>query len=85
MQELVTVTYARYRTPDGEPTCAVDFTDGRYCPFYREQNTGFRETCILCPDTEIDRQGMHTRLIRRPGKGKGLGYLVPGTWCPLWP
>jgi len=70
----------RYRTPDGEPTCAVDFEAGEVCGYFRTQRMGVHETCLFAPE---DYKGFGERLLRQGGS-LPCGYLVPGSWCPLF-
>lgn len=74
-EEKVSIGFTRYRTPDGEPTCALDFRAGIACPYFRVAGMfGQRETCLFAPEGKI--------LFR--GGTDSLGYLIPGDWCPLW-
>ena len=56
---------------EGRRTCAVDFANGRVCPFYRTQRFGTHETCVFAPKNE--------QLHRR----SEVGYLVTPDWCPI--
>ena len=77
MKEQVTLTFDRYRDELGNPTCACNFTTGEVCEFYMTQRFGFDETCL--------HNGLTETMKRRDSpEGKGLGYLIPGDWCPLF-
>lgn len=73
MKETVTLTFDRFRTSEGEPTCIVRVYE-EYCIFFRTAYMGTVETCALVPSMMP---------LTRRGKD-GLGYLIPGEWCPLW-
>ena len=83
-QHTVHLPVVRYRDAAGNPTCAVDFETGDVCQFYRTQRLGTGETCVFAET------GTHSKyadnMDRRDGvQGPGMGTLIPGAWCPVWP
>ena len=73
--EPCTITFTRYRTPEGKPTCA--FETGAVCEFHRLTTFGTRDVCRYLADDPL--------LHRSPGaEGPSLGYLIPHKRCPLW-
>jgi hypothetical protein len=74
----------RYRDQAGNPTCAADFEIGDVCKFYRTQRMGCGETCVFAETREGSRYAQS--MDRRDGvQGPGMGTLIPGAWCPVWP
>jgi hypothetical protein len=70
--ETVKIEFVRYRTPDGLPTCALDFNAGYVCPFIA--------TIGMCGKSEVC---LYTnRHLFRSEDGKG--YLQPADSCPIW-
>lgn len=39
------ITVKRYKTPDGKPTCARDFSTGEVCEFLLSKHFGTRFLC----------------------------------------
>ena len=68
---IIPITYTRYRTPNGKPTCASDFSKGEVCEFYTTRRFGIHEGCLLGPESG--------RELKRGGED-GLGHLIPGDW-----
>lgn len=60
-----------YRTPDGFPTCAIDFPGGKVCPYLRLTRLGTQEVCGVTLDN-----------LRRTDEDKG--WLIPCQGCPVW-
>lgn len=79
MKETVQLTVNRYRTSEGKPTCACDFSKNEVCEFYRTQRFGMSETCLFAPDS----YNGYKENMNREGKDQ-LGFLIPGSWCPLF-
>ena len=68
--EVKMIPVIAYRTPDGAPTCARDFNDGRACRFLTTRKLGLVEVCgYLCRDLE---------------RGNSDGWLNPLPDCPVW-
>lgn len=70
--------------PEGNRTCAKDFQTGKVCKYYRTQKFGVLETCAFAPDGHKG----YLETLRRRGTdgslyGNGMGYLIPGDWCPI--
>ena len=76
MESIKTINATAYTDHHGNPTCAVDFTVGKVCAFYRTEYFGMRETCLFAPSRRL--------LDRRLLNEKPIGTLIPGDWCPLW-
>ena len=70
--EEKTITITAYRTIRGEPTCAIDFTDGKVCKFLGLRNFGACEVCMV--------RGVD---IKRSSE-KSKDYLMPVENCPVW-
>jgi len=63
-----------YYTPEGQPTCAVDFQNGEVCKFYRYGSYGFKDVCSWTNEV----------LKRRHVEGHGnCGNLIPCKECIL--
>lgn len=62
-----------YRDHDGNPTCAIDFKDGKVCKFFMTSNFGQDETCFFAED--------YHKLYRT---NNGKGFLIPHENCPIW-
>lgn len=71
MIESVTLTFARYRTPDGKPTCAVDFRDGRVCQFLGRRKAGQQDVCMLGVQRDLDGP-------------MSFGHTRPDDKCLIW-
>jgi hypothetical protein len=67
-----------YRTPDGTPTCAVDFDAGEVCVMLRSTRWGLADVCAL----DVDKGRKTNGLQRDAG---GTGYLIPCDGCIVWP
>jgi hypothetical protein len=63
----------KYRTPNGEPTCAVNIQTGHSCLLLGSKCFGSKDICLLDSDTPLLRRG-----------DDGLGYLIPSESCPFW-
>lgn len=73
----VSVKMDKFFTPEGEHTCAINFEDdGLVCQFYRTTKLGGLEVCAADPEG-----GKYANILSRADKG--VGYLIPGSWCPL--
>ncbi len=70
--EQISINIDRYRTPENEPTCAIDFEKGLFCDFY--MSTIFKEKCFFDGDNNK---------LERSGK-KQDGFLIPNKDCPVW-
>jgi hypothetical protein len=77
MKETRLIQIDVYRCNNNEPTCALDFSTGDVCIFYRSQGLKQHQTCVFAPEWS---RGYNKPLRRREDKG----YLVPGDWCPIW-
>jgi hypothetical protein len=64
-----------YFDSKGNRTCAVNFTTGQVCKYYRTQRFGTYETCLFAPS-----QGQFLEHLQRQD---GDGRLIPGDWCPI--
>jgi hypothetical protein len=71
----------RYKTPEGEPTCAFDWPTGEVCVFLQTYKFGLAKTCFFIPGER--RKTTLTRGISDAGK-VGEGYLIPFDGCPVW-
>ena len=71
MTEQTTITFQRYRTPQGIPTCAANFLSAPpdACLFVRTVNYGTMAICAFC----------EAAIHHRPD-----GYLEPLEQCPIW-
>lgn len=67
-----TVAFTIYKTPFGNPTCALDFESGEICEFLRTKWFGTVDVCACNPDESLHRDR------------EGLGYTVPHADCPIW-
>ena len=77
-KEIVLVPFSRYRTPDGRPTCALNFTTGDVCACYMTQRYGQSETCVFAPNDGKYRISLQRVLVN------GAAYLQPLKICPVW-
>ena len=68
--KMIPVTAYAYRTPNGTPTCARDFGDGKVCNFLTTRKNGFVEVC-----------GYLGRDLERENK---TGWIYPLLGCPVW-
>ena len=67
----ITIEVEQYHTPEGLPTCAVDWEEGLVCQFLRVAGMcGKQEVCVL----------MNRDLRRSNG---GCGFLIPANGCPV--
>lgn len=82
MQEEFEFKMSRYRTPDGKPTCCSHY-EKHFCVFQRTEKMGTIDTCVFAP---YDYNGRLQACERDDSKekGDGLGYTIPGKWCPIW-
>lgn len=71
-QERVQLTFTRYRTPAGKPTCCRRWGTRLSCSFLVTTTLGTIESCNYRELTRVFRSD------------SGLGYLVPHEGCPLW-
>ncbi len=71
-KERVLLTFTRYRTPAGKPTCCRDIATDKQCHFLTATNLG---TCDMCS------YAAPVRLFRDDA---GMGWIVPHKGCPLW-
>ena len=97
-EEKVQVEFTRYFTKDGTPTCAIDFTTGKVCIFYRTKSFGTKELCCFVPPIQQDNQPnedddpiprsspKHSMpaLIQLSRTKNGLGSLIPHEDCPMF-
>ena len=74
MSEQRTITITAYRTPEGAPTCAVNFDAGEVCKLLQTTRYGMTEVCAL-------QTGRRVGLDRGMG---GNGYLIPCAECIVW-
>jgi hypothetical protein len=77
MKEETCLKVVRYRDPDGNPTCAMDFDKGLICQFYQTERFGVSETCVFAP-----LRGRYRDRLERRDEGKG--FLIPLKECPVW-
>ena len=81
-EEKTKVEFKRYRTPWGEPTCALDFVHEKVCVFYhkirRSGQAGLLNDLEICV---CDRSVLNRR---EPEENMKLGYLIPSGTCCLW-
>lgn len=64
------VVMTAYQTPEGAPTCAVDFPSGQVCKFMRSRKFGLVDFCS-CTGGDIHR-------------ANGDGYTLVQDECPVW-
>ena len=76
-KETKIIEVPAYRDNSGNPCCAMDFSTGEVCPFYRTQKFGGLETCVFAEDRGKYKQTMYRR-------AEGLGTLIPLDACPIW-
>lgn len=76
----VSIPAKRYRTNDGEPTCARSFQSGDACPFVATFPFVLNGICGLVTST-TDKQLPGDIALVDPGES---GFLVPHKDCPLW-
>lgn len=67
------VTFEAYQTPEGKPTCALNFSTSEVCEFLRTKKFGTFDFCAC----DIDE-----RLLERDHDS--LGYTTPFKHCPIW-
>ena len=70
-----TIKIQAYQTPDGKPTCSVDFLGGQFCQFIMKRRFGTEYVCGALSenlDSYFD-----------PSLGD-YTYLKPGKACPVW-
>ena len=72
----------RYRTPIGDPTCAIDWGIGKVCTFLQLAMLGTSETCFFLPDNSKRKQTL-SREASLTGE-VGIGHLIPFEGCPIW-
>ena len=65
-----TIAVAAYRTPEGKPTCSIDWPAGMVCRFMGTRVLGQVAWCFATY-ADIEREG-------------GDGYLLPSHDCPIW-
>lgn len=73
-EELVQISFKRYRDKSGNPACAADFAAGKFCWFYQSIRFGTVEQCYFTG----------SGLNRRIGDALTIGTLIPNNGCPLW-
>ena len=78
-EKIVRLAITKYTTKEGIHTCALDFTEGKFCPFYRTQRFGTIETCLFS-DSVGDGSSTRGQMLNRIGEG---GYLIPDKNCPI--
>jgi len=71
----VTIEVTAYRNLNGTPTCAIDFTTGHVCKFYRSIGIQGYELCGYTED--------HLRRDVEEDGNFAYGYLVPCSKCPI--
>ena len=74
MSETATITVAKIRDGEGQPTCC--WWEQR-CPFLMCSGFGTREHCFL-----LDGCGKQRPQIERREHGKGT--TIPHASCPVW-
>jgi len=77
--EITALRVIKYRAKDGEPTCALSFSNRHVCIFLGSSHFGQTSICLY-PDCHKDR--LKTRSVF--GFDVGLGWLQPHKNCPLW-
>ena len=75
--DTISIEYTRYYDKNDNPTCAINFQDGRFCAHYATTRFGLDETCLFAG---TNTHGRPETLRRRGDEGS----LIPGEWCPLW-
>ena len=76
--ETVTLTFSRYRTPAGEPTCAFSFAPPvTACEFIGMGSFGTTDQCCYGTPVKLERRPDYNGVL-------GMGYLTPHKRCPLW-
>lgn len=84
--ELVSLQVERYRDPDGNPTCAIDFDTDKVCRFYRTGKFGLTDTCVFAKGYGVQSftspSDLSDVMFRRGPDG--LGLLIPLYYCPVW-
>ena len=68
--EVKMIPVTAYRTPEGAPTCARDFGDGRVCKFFTTRKFGTVDCCAYL-GRDLEREN-------------GNGWLNPLPDCPVW-
>lgn len=71
IDETITIPITRYRDEDGHPTCAANFTKGRFCRFLLTRKLGLVEVC-----------GLSGKDL--PRREEGAMSLKPVDECPVW-
>jgi len=69
-KEQKTITVNCYRTPDGKPTCASDFSCGDVCQFHGTTHYGTRDVCMIGDGESIYKYGE--------------GFMCPTSSCIVW-
>lgn len=71
MIESRTISIDVYRSPDGKPTCCLDFTNGYICKFLRTTLFGTRDVCLITGIAPMRDAG-------------GVGWTRPVFGCVFW-
>jgi len=79
-QHKMILPVVKYRDDNNNPTCAIDFTNGDVCVYYRTQRYGCHETCLFAENLFTESE-LLPQIKRRDNGG---GTLIPGNWCPVW-
>lgn len=82
MEEVYNFKMKRYKTPNGVPTCCLEYGK-KFCMFSQTMRYGTLSTCVFAP---ADYKGRPIECIHSDSKthGDGMGYLITGDWCPVW-
>jgi hypothetical protein len=67
--KTITLQVEQFKTPTGEPTCALNWAKGKVCPFVFSTRMGTVESCHF--GGEIHRKG-------------GEGFMIPVENCKVW-
>ena len=69
--EYTTIKIERFKSPDGQPACCIDWVGGKTCKFLGVRHFGSFDVCMLGEQRDLQRQN-------------GNGYIRPDLKCQVW-
>ena len=73
-----TIKIQTYQTPDGKPTCSVDFLGGQFCQFIMTRRFGTEYVCGALS------KSLDSYFDPSLGEDGEYTYLKPAKACPVW-
>jgi len=70
MPEYTTIQIARFRSPDGEPTCCANVQKKEFCRFLGVRNFGTIDVCMLGEQRDLS--------------ARTTGFQRPYSKCEVW-